>query len=101
MASQTPGWYPDPNDSAFEVYWDGDSWHGRREKLQSSNAAPPTTGGPALGSTLTAILNVATAIPCATGFDHRRGSGAHRDCGSGDTRCFGGPERESLQDRDD
>jgi hypothetical protein len=32
-ASTTPGWYPDSNeDTADEIYWDGEKWHGRRKK---------------------------------------------------------------------
>jgi hypothetical protein len=34
-AKRAPGWYPDPDDSDYsEVYWDGERWHGRRDKLK-------------------------------------------------------------------
>jgi hypothetical protein len=39
VATQTPGWYPDPNDSNSEVYWDGDRWHGRRPKLGATTGS--------------------------------------------------------------
>ena len=47
MASQEPGWYPDPNDDDVELYWDGASWHGRREKRRtpaSERTAPSLAG---------------------------------------------------------
>lgn len=36
MAQMASGWYPDPNDEKAEIYWDGERWHGKREKLQSA-----------------------------------------------------------------
>lgn len=46
MAPQRAGWYPDPNDSKSEVYWDGTRWHGRRDKLPQQAAQSPTAGQP-------------------------------------------------------
>ena len=42
-----PGWYPDPNDASAEVYWDGSSWHGRRQKRLNKpvEPTPPLSGG--------------------------------------------------------
>jgi hypothetical protein len=56
MATQSPGWYPDPNGSDSEVYWDGDRWHGRRQKRPTPTAAAP--GGGQLGSPATSRPNV-------------------------------------------
>lgn len=34
MAEETaPGWFPDPDDEAYERYWDGRRWLARREAL--------------------------------------------------------------------
>lgn len=44
-SSKPAGWYPDPNDSGFEVYWDGGRWHGRRDKFDEPGDALPSTGG--------------------------------------------------------
>jgi hypothetical protein len=38
MNQMAAGWYPDPSGEDFEIYWDGERWHGRREKLST---APP------------------------------------------------------------
>lgn len=40
MASQSVGWYPDPNDDRAEVYWDGSRWHGRRQKSTDESQPP-------------------------------------------------------------
>jgi hypothetical protein len=41
MANQKAGWYPDPSDSASEVYWDGQRWHGKRQKMAQGSNPPP------------------------------------------------------------
>lgn len=40
MASQRPGWYPDPNDQGAEMYWDGTRWHGRRQRTSAAVPGP-------------------------------------------------------------
>lgn len=39
--SRSAGWYPDPNDAESEIYWDGSSWHGRRQKHPSTMQPHP------------------------------------------------------------
>lgn len=56
LTTQTPGWYPDPNNSNSEVYWDGERWHGRRQKLQKSSGLP--SGDGQVADTLTFPSNV-------------------------------------------
>jgi hypothetical protein len=33
--SQTPGWYPDPDDNNSEIYWNGTRFHGSRKRDSS------------------------------------------------------------------
>jgi hypothetical protein len=35
-------WYPDPNDSDSELYWDGGGWHGRRPEEPARPYFTPT-----------------------------------------------------------
>jgi hypothetical protein len=35
--TRTPGWYPAPDDTDSEIYWDGERFHGNREKDPSSS----------------------------------------------------------------
>jgi hypothetical protein len=49
MTGQPLGWYPDPNESNAEVYWDGKRWHGRRDKLKGSVPSLPPTSHPNVG----------------------------------------------------
>jgi hypothetical protein len=37
--SNTPGWYPDPDDTNAEIYWNGSRFHGRRKNDPASPAS--------------------------------------------------------------
>lgn len=39
----SPGWYPNPYDPNSELFWDGQKWHGSRQRLQHFAAAIPST----------------------------------------------------------
>lgn len=45
MNQMATGWYPDPNDDGAEIYWNGQQWHGRRDR----NPNTPPTPKPELG----------------------------------------------------
>ncbi len=50
VMSRSAGWYPDPNDAKSEIYWDGSSWHGKRQKRPSTvepHPVPPVSASSA------------------------------------------------------
>lgn len=40
-----PGWYPDPHDRRFEIYWDGYVWRDRRMQAYRAQTNPSSVPG--------------------------------------------------------
>jgi hypothetical protein len=76
LSETPPGWYPDPNDSTTNRYWDGQQWTDDRSPRQADQAAGPKQEKPKQNILLFAIPGAVILVGLIVFFALRGGGEA-------------------------